>query len=137
MSVTHALKSCWLILGTKTVAWITVLLFTVNETELGSQEWRYYLFLCYELDPPCPPTHCDRCNAAFSIFHTLYCKKGNLIKNHHTELHDGVADLTGKELPPSHVRNNHLIHPGRTVREGKSHTTGLPLKNPTAPKEMS
>ena len=57
----------------KTGAWITVLLSTVNETEMGAQEWRDSLFLRYGLDPPELPTHYDGCEARFTISHALDC----------------------------------------------------------------
>ena len=37
--------------ATKTGAWLTVWLSTVNGTELGAQEWRDAAFLCYGLEP--------------------------------------------------------------------------------------
>ena len=46
-----------LIWGTKTGAWIIVFTYTVNGTELGDQEWRDALFLCYGIDPPDLPPH--------------------------------------------------------------------------------
>ena len=49
---------------------------TVNGTELGAQEWRDALFLRYGLEPPDLPTHCDGCQAKFSISHALDFKKG-------------------------------------------------------------
>ena len=44
---THQLRR-----ATKTGAWMTVQPSTVNEMELGTQEWRDALFLRYGLDPP-------------------------------------------------------------------------------------
>ena len=38
--------------------------FTINETELGVQEWRDYPLLLYGINPPDLPYHCDRCGAA-------------------------------------------------------------------------
>ena len=58
--------------ATKTGAWLTVQLSTVNGTELGAQEWRYALFLWYGIEPPDLPTHCDGCQSKFSISHALY-----------------------------------------------------------------
>ena len=54
-----------------TGAWLTVLPSTVNGTELGAQEWRGALFLRYGLEPPDLPSHCDGCDAKFSISHAL------------------------------------------------------------------
>ena len=45
MAGSPALDACRLRQGIKTGAWLTVLLSTVNGTDLGSQEWRYILFL--------------------------------------------------------------------------------------------
>ena len=90
----------------KTGACLTVLPSTVNGTEMGSKEWRDALFLRYGLDPPGLPTHCDRCEARFTISHSLDCKKGGLVMARHNKLRDGVADLTGKAFTPSHVRDN-------------------------------
>ena len=63
----------------KTGAWLTVLPYTVNWTELGDQEWRDALFLRYGLEPPDLPKYCDRCKARFLISHVLDCKKGGLV----------------------------------------------------------
>ena len=104
---------------TMTGAWLTILPSKLNGTEMGDQEWRNSLFLHYVIETPDLPHHFDGCNYAFSICHTLDCKKGGLIINLHDELHDGFADLTGKEFTPSHVRDDPLIHPCRAVREGK------------------
>ena len=57
--------------SSKTGAWITVLPYTVNGTELGAKEWRDALFLRYGLDPPDLPKYCDGCQAQFSISHAL------------------------------------------------------------------
>ena len=93
----------------KTGAWLMVLPFTVNETELVDKEWRNTLFLSYGLEPPYLPKYCDGCEARFSISHTLDCKKGGLVMARHNELRDGVADLAGKAFTPSHVRDDSLI----------------------------
>ena len=37
---------------TRTGSWMTVLPSTINGTELGVQEWRYFLFLCYSINTP-------------------------------------------------------------------------------------
>ena len=59
----------------KTGAWLTVLLSTVNGTEMGAQECRDALFLRYGLEPPDLSSHCDICDAKFTISHALDCKK--------------------------------------------------------------
>ena len=63
-------------------------------------EWRYFLFLSYSIKPHDLLSHCDGCGEAFSICHTLDCKKGGLITAFHNELHDGVVDLQEKTLLP-------------------------------------
>ena len=73
--------------------WLSVLPSTANGTELGAQEWRDSLFMRYGIEPPNLPDHCNRCGAAFSICHTLDCKKGGLITEIQNEIRDGVADL--------------------------------------------
>ena len=65
------LHACRLRRATKTGVWLKVQPSTVNWTELGAQEWRDALFLQYGLDPPDLPTHCDGCQAKFSISHAL------------------------------------------------------------------
>ena len=57
------------------------------------------------MEPPDLPTYCDRCQAKFYISHALDCKKGSLVTTCHNELRGGVAELDGKALTPSHVRN--------------------------------
>ena len=52
---------------------------TVNGMDLGSQEWRDYLFLSYGIYPPDLPYHYDGCGKAFLIYHALDCNKGGLI----------------------------------------------------------
>ena len=72
-----------------TGAWITVVPSTFNGTDLGAQEWRDALFLRYGLEPPDLPTHCNGCEARFTISHALDCKKGGLVTARHNELRDG------------------------------------------------
>ena len=114
-----------------TGAWLTVLPFTVNGTELGSQEWRDALLLRYGLEPPDLPKYCDRCKAQFSISHALGCKKGGLVTARHNELRDGLADLAGKDFTLSHVRDDPLIYSGRTVSRMKPTPDGSTKPNPT------
>ena len=59
MAASLAFDACLMRQGTKTGAWITVLPSMVNGTDMGAQEWRNALFLCYGIDPPDLPTHCD------------------------------------------------------------------------------
>ena len=93
---------------------------TVNEIELGAQEWRDPLFLRYGLEPPYLPKYCDRCKAKFTICHALNCKRGGLVTARHNELRDGVADLAGKAFTPSHVRDKPLIFAGCSVKRPKA-----------------
>ena len=96
----------------KTGACLTVHPSTVNGNELGVQEWRDSLFLSYGLEPPDLPRYCNGCNAKYTIFHTLTCKRGGLVTAIHNELRDRVADLAGKTFTPSHVRDDLLIFAG-------------------------
>ena len=59
MTTIPALEYHCLRRGTNTGAWLSVLPFTVNRTELGDQEWRKSIFLCYGIDPPYLPTNCE------------------------------------------------------------------------------
>ena len=68
--------------------------------------------------------HCNGCQAKFSISHALDCNKGGLVTARHHELRDGVADLAGKEFPPSYVRDDPLIYSGRSVKRTKATPAG-------------
>ena len=57
--------------ATKTGACLMVQPSTVQETELGAQEWQDALFLRYGLDTIDPPKYSDGCNANFSKCHAL------------------------------------------------------------------
>ena len=115
----------------KTGAWLAMLTSTVNGTELGTQEWRDALFLRYGLDPPDLPSHCDGCDAKFTISHTLDCKKGGLFTARHNELRDGVSDLAGKAFTPAHVRDDPLIYSGRAMSRTKPKPAGSKLTTPS------
>ena len=104
---------------TNTGAWLRVQPSTFNGTELGAQEYRDALFLWYGLKLLDLPTHCDGCQAKFSISHTLDCKKDGLVTACHNNLHDGVADLSGKAFTPSHVRNDPFIYSVCAVKRTK------------------
>ena len=73
-----------------------VQMYTINGMEMGAQDWRDTLSLKYVLEPQDLPKLCDGCNAEFSIFHVLNFNKGGLVTARQNELHDGVADLSGK-----------------------------------------
>ena len=104
---------------------------TVNGTELGAQEWRDALFLRYGLKPPDLPTHCDGCQAKFSISHALDCKNGGLVMACHSKIRHGVADLAGKAFTPSHVCNEPFIYSGRAVNRTKATPAGAGGKKTT------
>ena len=97
---------------------------TVNGAELRAQEWQDAAFLRYGLQPPDLPKYCDGCDARFSIYHTLDCKRGGLVTAHHNELRDRVADLSGKAFTPSHMRNDPLIYQGCAVKRTKAKPAG-------------
>ena len=90
----------------------------------GAQEWRDTLFLRYGLEPPDFPTHCDGCEARFTISHALDCKKGGLVTARHNDLRDGVADLSGKAFTPAHVREDPLIYSGCAMSRTKPMPAG-------------
>ena len=90
----------------------------------GDQEWNDALFLWYGLDPPDLSTYCDGCNAKFTIYHTLNCKRGGLVTAHHNELHNGVVDVAGKGFNSSHVRNDPHIFASRAMKRTKATPAG-------------
>ena len=96
---------------------------TVNGTGLGAQEWCDALFLCYSLDTPDLPKYCDGCNTKFTICQALNCKRGGLVAARHNDLWNRVADLDGKDLISSHVRNDPLIFAGCAVQRPKAKST--------------
>ena len=110
--------------ATNNGAWLMVQQSTVNETDLGAQEWHDALFLRYGLDPPDLPKYCDVCNAKSTIFHVLDCKRGGLATTLHNDLWDGVADLAGKSFTPSHMLNNPFIFAGCAVKRPKAKPAG-------------
>ena len=84
----------------KTGDWLTVLPSTVNGTDLGDQEWRDALFLWYGLEPPDLTSHCDGCDAKFTMSHALDYKKGGLVTARHNE---PVAGYQTWPTRPSHL----------------------------------
>ena len=100
----------------RTGAWLLVLPSTVNGTELGAQEWRDSPLLCYGIESPDFPSHCDGYGAVFYILHALDCKKGGLITKRYNDLGDGVANLAGKVFTPAHVCNDPKIFTGCNVQ---------------------
>ena len=102
---------------------------TLNGTELGVQEWQDALLLRYVLDLPYLPKLCYGCNATFSIFYALNCKREGLVMARHNELYDGVADLASKAFNLNHVRDNPLIFAGFAVKR----KTEKPARSKTTP----
>ena len=96
----------------------------VNGKELGAQEWRDTLFLRYGLEPPDLPKYCDSCNAKFTSYHALDCKKGGLVTAHRNDIWDRVADLVSKAFTLSHVRNDPLIFAGCDIKRPKAKPDG-------------
>ena len=87
--------------ATKTLSWLTVQPSTVNETELGVQEWRDALFLRYVPEPPELHKLFDGCSAAFSVCLSLDLNKGGLVIARHKKLRDGVGKPVRKILYPN------------------------------------
>ena len=112
-----------------TGTWLSVPPSTVTGTELGTQEWRDSLFLCYDIKPTIFISHCYGCWAAFTIFHALDCKKGGLIMGRHNEFCDGVDELSGKAFNPVHVSNNPKIFTSCAVQGGKTKAKGKSAAN--------
>ena len=88
---------------TRLGAWMSVLPSTFNGIELGSQEWRDFLFLCYIIIKPELPDRCNGCGASFSILSSLNCKKGGLITLHQNEICDGFTYFVSKAFTTTHV----------------------------------
>ena len=59
MSANPDLEARRQIQGTKLGKLLTFLPSTLNEMEMGDQEWLGALFLCYGIDPPDLPPHFD------------------------------------------------------------------------------
>ena len=111
---------------TQTGAWISVLPFTINVTELRAQEWRESLFLPYGIDPYDLPEHCNECGMEFKICHALDFQKGGLITARHNGICDGVFDLASKSFTPTHLCDDPNIYTGRTMSGRKDKVKGYP-----------
>ena len=83
--------------------WITVQVSTVNETELGVQDGRDYIFLSHGIEPPDLTRICDRFEARLSISQSLDCKNGGLVTTSHNEVQYGSAGLFRKAFKILHV----------------------------------
>ena len=98
--------------GQKTEAWIFVVPSKLNSMELGAQEWSDAIFMQYGIKPMDLPQNCDIYGVKLSISHTLDRKKGCLVTSHNNKLHERVVYLAIKGITPTHMCNNHMIHPG-------------------------
>ena len=85
---------------TRTGAWMSVIPFTINGTELGSQECRYSLFLRYDIDLPKLPDHCDGCGAEFDTCHALDCKQKASSRRIKIRSVVGSPELQARLFPP-------------------------------------
>jgi hypothetical protein len=103
--------------GKETGQWLSVMPSTLNGTELSPQEFRDSLHLRYSRTPGDLPTHCDGCDAKFSIRHALECKVGDLIIMRHNEVNDELGDLASNAMTPSAVQAEPLISKGSTANE--------------------
>ena len=84
--------------------------------------------------------YCDGCQAKFLISHPLDCKKGSLVTVCHNDLRDGVSDLAGKALTPSHVRDDPLIYSGCAMKRTKavpSRASGTSTESVVQPPEVT
>ena len=124
------LYACKMRQGTQTGYWLTVLPPTANGIDLGPREWRDALFLCYGIEPLDLLTHCDGWNAKFSIYHSLDCIKGVLIKTVQNKICDGVTLLTDNDFTPLNVRKYYFINQCGAIWEGKAKPAWSPTKNP-------
>jgi hypothetical protein len=64
-----------LLQGKETGKWLSVMPSILNGTELSPQEFRDSLHLRYVRAPGDLPSHCDGCDAKFSIRHAHYPSK--------------------------------------------------------------
>ena len=114
-------------------AWILVMTSTINGIDFGAQDRRDALFLQYGIEPLDLYQNCNGFGISYSISHTLEFKKGGFVMSCHNKLRDGVTDLAGNDLTPTHVYDDHLIHSGRNMKSGRSQLDGTTQpNNPTA-----
>ena len=97
---------------------------TTNRTELGAQERCDALILRYGLDPPDLSKYCDSCNANFTIYHALDCKRGGLVTAFLNEIWDRVAELAGKAFAPSQMCDDPLIFADFATNRPKAKQAG-------------
>ena len=103
LSGAHVQVACRLRRATKMGSWLMVQTSSLNRTELGVQEWQY---------------------SSISMPST---ERRILVKAHHNELRDGVADLSGKAFNPMPACDNPLIFVGYAVQRTKAHQAGSRL----------
>ena len=97
--------------GQKKGAWLSVPTSMVNGMKLGDQEWRDDLFLCYNIDPPPPPTPQLKSIRGTIIITSLPILKEGRPCHHSTQIFLWwVANLASKGFTPSHVHDDPLIH---------------------------
>ena len=70
-------------LASKSGMWLTALPRIINGTHMSSLEFRDALRIRYGLPPLNLATHCDGCNAPFTISHAMSCKIGGLVSRRH------------------------------------------------------
>ena len=117
--------------GARTGAWLNTLPSTVNGTLLSAQEFRDALCTRYALTPTDLPTTCDGCGCCqFSVRHGLSCKKGGLVGLRHNEIKHEIGALCKQALSPSAVRDEPLIHSGRSSKDSAPAATAA-VSHPT------
>jgi hypothetical protein len=99
----------------ETGAWLSVIPFTINGTELSAQEFRDKLLIRYLQQPLDPPDHYDGCSSPNLSGHALECKVGGLVMLWHNEIVNDLVDLSDKALVPLAARDKPLIPPTVTV----------------------
>jgi hypothetical protein len=104
----------------ETGQWLSILPSTINGTKLSAQEFRDALLLQYAHSPGDLPSHCDSCDATFSVRHALECKTGGLIILPHNEITEELCDLASKALTPSAIRLEPMIKTGSFVDDTKA-----------------
>ena len=73
--------------------WLTVLSFTQYHFDLSPQQFRNALSLRYNRSLMLIPPTCDECGTAFTLSHTLDCRRGGLVIRCHNEICDALGDL--------------------------------------------
>ena len=105
-------------------AWLSVVLSTVNGTELVDHEWIDFLLLSYGINPPDLLDHCGGYRDELFICNALECKKCGIITARHNKLLYGVTDLAGKAFTPTYMHVDPNCFTCCAVRRGKDKTKG-------------